>query len=406
MGDTATTGYRSIATREVLIWGLAALVNKLPIAMAPLAFVFLARELPGGYALGATLAAVWVIAEVVGAPLLGMWFSARHARAHLGFGLGLGAVSYAVLAYGQSLPTWVLFAVTFLSGFGPAASPGGMRALLTNLVPERDAPKVLSAEVVLNGLVWAAAPALVAVLALQAGPGVPMALGAALNVAAIVLVCCLPKLTVTEDEESRPRAGSRVRTLMSAWPIYLTAAASMAMVSTMELVLPALLESKGMPVAAVAPLLVVFWVSSVVGGFLYGRRTWPGTVRAQGFVVLLITITALSLVAVVPGVVAIGMTLAVGGVFQSCVLVTRNLSLRERLPTASHTAGYAIMYATTGVGYSIVAVTAALVMAYASPTIAILGGGAISVIIALASGFAERGGVTTVPRGKPVPSEE
>ncbi|MFE0020204.1 MFS transporter [Amycolatopsis sp. NPDC059021] len=396
MSDTATVGYRSIATREVLVWGLAALANKLPIAMAPLAFVFLARELPGGYTLGATLAAVWVIAEVVGAPLLGMWFSPRHARIHLGCGLGLGAVSYAVLGFGQSLPTWLLFAVTFLSGFGPAASPGGMRALLTNLVPERDAPKVLSAEAVLNGLVWAAAPALVAVLALQAGPGVPMALGAVLDVAAVALVFLLPELTVTDDAESAQHTGSRARTLVSAWPIYLTAAASMAMVSTMELVLPALLESKGIPVATVAPLLVVFWVGSVVGGFLYGRRTWPGTVRAQGFVVLLITITAISLVAVLPGVVAIGATLAVGGIFQSCVLVTRNLSLRRRLPAAAHTAGYAIMYATTGVGYSIVAVTAALVMAHASPTVAILGGGVISVVIVLASGLAERGGARAV----------
>ncbi|KJK43659.1 hypothetical protein UK23_32300 [Lentzea aerocolonigenes] len=383
----ATVGYRSIVTKPVLVWTAAALANKLPIAMAPLAFVFLAREMPGGYALGATLAALWVVSEVVGAPLLGVWFNPERARLHLAFGLGAGALAYGALSLGETLPAPALFVLTFLSGFGPAASPGGLRAILTRLVPEEDVSKVLSAEVSLNGLVWAMAPVVVAFVATGVSPGTPMAVAAALDVVAVaVVVFFLPE---GRTEEAPPGGTTSTKVLASAWPSYLTAAASMAMVAIVELVLPALVESKGIEVRAVAPLLATFWVAGVLGGYLYGRRTWPASRRVQAFVSLLVTTTALTLVAVAPGAVGIGIALAVGGMFQSAVLVTRNLSLRDALPASAHTAGYALMYATTGVGYSIVAATSALVMTYTSPGVAILGGGAITLVLGVVATVSE-----------------
>ncbi|HET9142778.1 MFS transporter [Actinophytocola sp.] len=384
-----TTGYRSIATRPVLVWAAAALANQLPIAMAPVAFVFLARELPGGYPLGAALAMIWVLAEVTGAPVLGVLFRPDRARAHLALGLGLGAAAYAGLAFGASISLPALVALTFLAGFFPAASGAGLRALLTGLVPEPDVPKVLSAETVLKGVIWAAAPVLVAFLALGAGPGVPMALAAVLNLVAVVLIVAVLPVGRTAGPVS-VAAGSRARTLAGAWPIYLSAAASMAMVATIELVLPALVESRGLPVGTVAPLLMAFWVSGVVGGYLYGRRPWPGRMRQQSLVCLLVTTGALTLVALLPGALGIGAALVVGGAFQSCVLVTRNLSLRDRLPVAAHTAGYAIIYATTGIGYSLVAAFSALVMTYFSPAAAIVGGGVITLAIIAASALSER----------------
>lgn len=402
----STVGYRSIATKPVLIWSGAGLAHLLPIAMAPLAFVFLARPLPGGYALGATLAVVWVLAEVVGAPVLGVLFRPEHAKAHLAAGLGLGAAAYCGLVFAHQLPLAVVVVLTFLSGFGPSASPGGMRALLTELVPEEDVAKVLSAEVVLKGGIWAGAPVLVAALALGAGPAVPMVACTVLNVIAIGLIVLFLPEGRAEAAEQTQSLGMRptLRLLATAWPIYLTAAASMSMVATIELVLPALVETRGLPVGVVAPLLVAFWVSGVVGGYLYGRRTWPGGVRAQSLFFLVITTFALSLVAVLPGALGIGIALVVGGAFQSCVLVTRNLSLRERLPARTHTAGYAIMYATTGIGYSLVAGASALAITYLSPAAAILGGGVITLLLVLASGFAERHRpVSTVARPVEVP---
>ncbi|MGY1579847.1 hypothetical protein [Streptomyces sp. MN13] len=58
--------YRDLATRPVLTWSLVAVAARMPVAMAPLAVVFLVRERPGGYSLGALLAAAYVLGEIVG----------------------------------------------------------------------------------------------------------------------------------------------------------------------------------------------------------------------------------------------------------------------------------------------------------------------------------------------------
>jgi hypothetical protein len=57
--------YRQLATRPMASWALVAIGARLPVAMTPLALVFLVRHRSGGYALGAVLAAAYVIGEVV-----------------------------------------------------------------------------------------------------------------------------------------------------------------------------------------------------------------------------------------------------------------------------------------------------------------------------------------------------
>ncbi|MCZ9340483.1 MFS transporter, partial [Streptomyces sp. TRM76130] len=64
--------YRDVLTRPVLTWSCTAVGARLPVAMAPLALVFLVRDRPGGYSLGAVLASAYVMGEIVGAPLLGL----------------------------------------------------------------------------------------------------------------------------------------------------------------------------------------------------------------------------------------------------------------------------------------------------------------------------------------------
>lgn len=68
MSSVTKSGYRDLMTRAFLLWAVVSLASKAPVAMAPLALVFLSRESPGGYTLGATLASVYVLGEVVGAP--------------------------------------------------------------------------------------------------------------------------------------------------------------------------------------------------------------------------------------------------------------------------------------------------------------------------------------------------
>ena len=89
--------YRDVASKQVLIWGCTAVGARMPVAMAPLALVFLVRERPGGYSLGAVLAAAYVMGEIVGAPVLGMRLRQERARVHLAVGLACGTVGFAGL---------------------------------------------------------------------------------------------------------------------------------------------------------------------------------------------------------------------------------------------------------------------------------------------------------------------
>lgn len=238
--------YRQLVARPVLNWALVAIGTRLPVAMAPLALVFLVRERPGGYALGAGLAAAYVIGEVAGAAVLGPRITPRRARFPLAAGLALGACSFAGLGLLPQAPPLVRGIFAVLAGSAPAAAPGGLRTLLTSQLPDALVVKALSAESVLTYGVWTVAPALTGVLALAVAPSGPLVLAAALMAAATAGMWALPA-GWDADRGDREDA-SLARTLARAWPVYLTGAAAMSLLALAELVLPALLVERAIGV--------------------------------------------------------------------------------------------------------------------------------------------------------------
>jgi len=166
--------YRDIASRQVLVWAGTAVAARMPVAMTPLALVFLVRERPGGYSLGAALAAAYVLGEIVAAPVLGTRLDPERGRRQLTAGLAGGALGFTGLGVFAGSHALVLGAFAFLAGAAPSAAAGGQRALLTSLVPERAVAQALSAESMLMSGVWAVSPVAVAGLALAWAPRVPL----------------------------------------------------------------------------------------------------------------------------------------------------------------------------------------------------------------------------------------
>ncbi|MEU0992274.1 MFS transporter [Streptomyces sp. NPDC005953] len=202
--------------------------------------------------------------------------------------------------------------------------------MLTQLVADDSVTRALSVETTLTQITWASAPPLVVVLALRVHAGAPLVLGAILAATAAILLLRLPE---TEKPELAERPTAPItRTLLAGWPIYLTSAASMAMLATAELVLPALLEAQRIAVGWSGPLLAGFALASAVGALCYGSRTWPGSLRAQSLVFLVLTAACLVLVTVLPGPVGIAFGLLLAGVFQSGVMVSRNLASANASP--------------------------------------------------------------------------
>jgi hypothetical protein len=372
----------------VLSWALVVICARLPVAMAPFALVLLARERPGGYALGAGLAAAYVIGEVAGSAVLGPWLRPRRARAHLASGFAAGAASFAGAGLLPHAHPLAIGALAMAAGAAPAAAPGGLRTLLTSRLPDTLVVKALSLESVLTYGVWAVAPAVTGALALGVAAPLPLVLAAALMAAATLGMWALP---AGWDADGTDRDGaSLARTLARAWPIYLTGAAAMSLLALAEVVLPALLTQRSIAIAWAGPLLTAFAVASILGAILYGARgSWPASVRTQSLVLLLAVATCVALTAIAPSLPWIATALTVAGFLAAAVQLSRNLSLREALPPSAQAAGYSLLYAATAVGYAASATLAAAVQTTSTPEKAILAGVALTLALTATSATAE-----------------
>lgn len=380
--------YRRLATRPVLVWALVAVAARLPVAMAPLALVFLVRERPNGYAVGAAIAAAYVIGEVAGAAVLGARLRPRSARVQLAIGLAAAAAAFTGLGLLPQAHPIVLGGLAALAGAAPAAATGGLRTLLTSQLPEDLVVKALSAEAVLTYGIWAVAPALAAGLALGVAAPLPLLAAACLMAAAAAGMRALP--SGWDPEPDGRHGASMARVLARAWPVYLTGAAAMALLAMAELVLPALLEQRSIGVGWAGPLLAGFAIASAAGAALYGLRTgWPGTLRVQSLLLQLGVVGCVTLLALSGSLPLIAVFLLLAGIGQAGVMVTRNLSLREALPPDAHAAGYSVLYAAVGVGYAASAILVGAVQSVATPSVAILAGVGFTLALIAASAAGE-----------------
>ncbi|MFJ3672128.1 MFS transporter [Streptomyces sp. NPDC090106] len=371
--------YRDVASRPVLIWACTAVAARMPVAMAPLALVFLVRERPGGYSLGAALAAAYVIGEILGAPVLGTRLDPARGRRHLVAGLACGAAGFTGLGVFAGAHAGVLAGFAFVAGAAPAAVAGGQRALLTSLVPERAVAQALSTESMLMSGVWAVSPVAVAGLALGVAPRLPLLLAALLMAASIAGQVLLPAGWDTGEESVK--GASAVRALLRAWPVYVTGAASLTLLGLAELTLPALLEQRGIAVGWSGPMLAGLAVGSGLGAFVYGLRSWPGRLRARSVVLMCGMSVFVTLAALAPGAAGIAVALVLAGTLQSGALITRNLSLREAVPAGALAAGYSVMYAAAGAGYAATGSLAGGLLQLVTPSAAILAGVALTLLL-------------------------
>jgi MFS family permease len=96
------------------------------------------------------------------------------------------------------------------------------------------------------------------------------------------------------------------------------------------------------------------------------------------------------LVALVPAPAGIAVALLAVGILEAGVAVVRNLSLREALPPSALAAGYSVLYAAVGIGYTASALLAGAVQALATPSIAILAGVGLTLILVLIGTIGEK----------------
>ncbi|SDH92879.1 hypothetical protein SAMN05192558_103249 [Actinokineospora alba] len=385
----------SVASRGFQTWAATAAAIRVPGAMTPLALVFLVREQPDGYQLGAILAGIFVLGEMIGAALSAIGADSPRSRHQLPGGLLVGATALIVLGVAGQAPMVVLALLAFVAGLAPANAPGSLQAILVERCQENDVARALAAARVHGTIVFSVAPALVGFLALQVAAGAPLVVAGAMMAAGAGAVVFMP--SAKPSTRGPGGAPAMARTLAGAWPIYVTAAAVYFLMALAELELVALLHQRDIAVGWAGPLLVGFSLVGALGAVGYGRRSWPGSYRVQCLWFTLVMSAGLVAAAVTPHVLGVGAGLLVAGGAMSCLVLARNLSLREVLPDYAHRAGFSLIYAASCLGYSVSGAFAGGALTVTTPEVAILAGIALVLVITVCTAVVERRGA---PRRK------
>lgn len=357
-----------------LAWGAGVLGTRLPVAMTPLALVFLGSQVYDSYTYGLVLVGLYATAEACFAPILGMRLTGSYFQREVTIGLFLSGGSYgllAVLGVGGAPYAWGL---VILAGAGAAAVPGALRVAVTTIVSRDQIRQAFSVETVITMGSWAAAPALVAFVSFSFSPLLVITCCCLLMLISLIIIRVLPEGQSPTEEQSQGSTSGRVRMreLVSAWPIFLSATVAMSIVSFLELLLPALLDERGTDPAQSGPLISVIAVASIAGAALYGILKLPSSYAIQSWAAIAVMLSAVGFFAYIEALPYLICLLCLLGLGQSVCIVARNLDLQERLPANLHVTGFAMLYSQSGVGYGLSAGVSALALSVVSAQTTIL----------------------------------
>ncbi|WP_432156098.1 MFS transporter [Streptomyces sp. bgisy153] len=291
-GALPSVSYRDVLrVPYVLRLQVGTLTGRLPNGMAPLG-ILLSGAPTFGYAAASGLASLYLVASAIGGPLLGR-FVDRHGQT-LPFTLGAAASSAALIAIvaGPQQQACVAVAVLVAGATKPPLEAGTRSLIGTGqIMPTRGHVRVaLALDAALQELIYIAGPLLVAAIAWMTSAVPAMWTTAALGAAGTFLVVTTPPSrawrpsTVHAADWLGPVKSRRLQALylsMVCYGIPIGALTPLALAAATEHHVPAL--SGALPAA--------LSVGAVLGGLLYGARTWPGT-TADHLLVLAVASTA------------------------------------------------------------------------------------------------------------------
>ncbi len=352
-----------ITSPGVPVWAGVVLCQRLPIAMSPLALVYVGHAATGSYGTGALLAGVFALAEAVAAGPAGRRFDTHRAGPELRWVLAIQAVALGLLALPlvgtAHLPVPALILLTAVGGAIASGAHGGMRSLLLRTVHPSVHQAALSLEATTTTLLWAVGPAIVAGLASVSGPLAPMVLIAGIALVGSVLALAIRDSGPSADDESTHQGG---RVIARIWPALLQEGAVLLCVGAAYTALPPLLAETSVNPDWAGPLLAGFAAAGIIGGLAYGTRKWPGAYRTHSAVLVLALTLAMALAAAPLGLAALVVFMLLAGLVGTPALTARAAGVQQLLPESRWATGFSALYASGGVGFGVAgAVTAGLV---------------------------------------------
>jgi predicted MFS family arabinose efflux permease len=335
-----------------------------------LAVVLLAVDRTGSYGVGGLVSAVWTVAGGIG---LFVWSRlvdrGRSARTVLITTSLLSSAGLITLAAVPTSGVLVLAALTAAAAVFEAPVPPVTRALWPVLLSEPDARAAMySLEATVQELTYIVGPSLAGAAAAAVSPAAAVVLAGAIELVGVLLFATTPGLhRVGSDTPARIRWAA-IRPLL---PLF---AAGFLLVSGFAWVEVGIVGAAGSAgqIALAGPLIAVWSVGSMLGGLVAGARP-PRRGPARRLVVLLAAVAVgHALLAAYPGLLVLGVLLALVGAVVAPALGGVYTLVERLAPAGAVTQTFAVLSVAFLSGAAAGSAPAGLVVQAYGPSLAFL----------------------------------
>jgi MFS family permease len=318
--------------------------GSMPIGMYMLGILLLAHEVSGSFALAGRVVGAFSLANALGATAQGRLmdrFGQTRVLRVAAFG-HLPALIALVIAARADASTWVLAGIALCGGLTLPQLPAAMRSLWNALVedPEQRATAYALVAVVFEVAV-VTAPAIVAGIVALSTPAVAVVIAGALGTGSA--------LGFTQTKASRrwrgeqhdigwlgPLAAPGMRTVFAVLAVFGSA------VGIVQVAVPAFADERG-SAAAGGILLAALSAGSLVGGVVYGARTWRGAPPTRLTLLMLVLGGAFALLALAQSAAVLAVLLVLCGALFAPTTVVGSTLLDTVAPAGTVTEGFAAM---------------------------------------------------------------
>jgi MFS family permease len=328
--------------------------GSMPIGMFGLGILLLARDATGSFAQAGWVVGAFSFANALGAVAQGRLMD-RLGQTRVLRAAASGhvpALAALVIAADARAPTAVLALCALCGGATFPQVPAAMRSLWGALVEDPGQRETAYAMVsIVFEFAVVTAPALVALIVAVSSPQVAVLFAAALGAGAALAFTTTPgsrrwRGTLREVGWLGPLSTAGMRTVFGVLAAFGTA------VGIVQVAVPAFASARG-SAAAGGVLLAALSAGSLVGGLVYGARSWPGSAPSRLAALLLGLGAAFALLAVAGTEAALAALLVVSGLLLAPTTVIGSTLLDSVAPPGTVTEAFTVMVMAIVIGTAV-----------------------------------------------------
>ena len=323
---------------------MASAIGALPIGMFGLAILLLARDTTGSFASAGRVVAAFGLANALGAVAQGRLMDRLGQPGVL---RGAAAVHVAglaalVLAAERDAPALLLGACAALAGSSLPQLPAAMRSLWGMLVTDEERRRTAYALVsIVFEVSVISAPVIAAVIIALVSPTAAVLVAAAVSAGGALAFSVTHASRRWRGEPHEvgwlgPLEAPGMRVTLAVLTLFGVA------VGVIQVAAPAFMAQRGSPEAG-GLLLAALSAGSLVGGIVYGARTWPGTPRRQLAALMAGLAAAYCLLALAGVPVVLAALLALAGLLLAPTTVVGSTLLDRVAPAGTATEAFTVM---------------------------------------------------------------